>query len=110
MLKQGCSTNSGNWTVGLEAGAQYGYKLLFIMLMAGLGAAVLQTLSLRLGLATLTQLGRPQLRYPCVELSVRPVESFQVRSSRSCHGSSAKAYCGYEESPSPKDVKQVEAR
>lgn len=29
----------GNWATDLSAGAHYGYKLLFVVLMAGLGAA-----------------------------------------------------------------------
>ena len=29
----------GNWATDLSAGAHYGYKLLFIVLMAGLAAA-----------------------------------------------------------------------
>ena len=33
----------GNWSVDLQAGSQYGYRpLLFVVLLAGLGAVVLQ--------------------------------------------------------------------
>ncbi|KAG8746729.1 hypothetical protein FRC10_004033 [Ceratobasidium sp. 414] len=32
----------GNWSVDLQAGSQYGYKLLFVVLLAGLGAILLQ--------------------------------------------------------------------
>jgi metal iron transporter len=76
------SLRRGNWTVDLQAGSEFGYKLLFVILLAGLGAArkpcselrtrthrsqltlpyvpvtttrrqtVLQVLSLRLGIAT----------------------------------------------------------
>ncbi|ODN80690.1 hypothetical protein L202_02862 [Cryptococcus amylolentus CBS 6039] len=42
----------GNWATDLEAGADYGYKLLFVVLMAGLAAVVLQLLSVRLGTTT----------------------------------------------------------
>nr|XP_018264409.1 metal iron transporter [Kwoniella dejecticola CBS 10117]OBR86567.1 metal iron transporter [Kwoniella dejecticola CBS 10117] len=42
----------GNWATDLEAGATYGYKLLFIVLLAGLAAVVLQLLSVRLGAIT----------------------------------------------------------
>ncbi|WVQ78677.1 hypothetical protein IAT38_000764 [Cryptococcus sp. DSM 104549] len=42
----------GNWATDLEAGAKYGYKLLFVVLLAGLAAVVLQLLSVRLGAAT----------------------------------------------------------
>lgn len=36
------SWSSGNWGVDLQAGSQYGYKLLFVVLLAGLFAAFLQ--------------------------------------------------------------------
>ncbi|ORY29562.1 natural resistance-associated macrophage protein-domain-containing protein [Naematelia encephala] len=42
----------GNWATDLEAGANYGYKLLFIVLLAGIAAVVLQLLSVRLGATT----------------------------------------------------------
>ncbi|TCD71138.1 hypothetical protein EIP91_012086 [Steccherinum ochraceum] len=42
----------GNWGVDLQAGSQYGYKLLFVVLLAGLFAAFLQVLASRLGCVT----------------------------------------------------------
>ncbi|OCF34616.1 metal iron transporter [Kwoniella heveanensis BCC8398] len=42
----------GNWATDLEAGAKYGYKLLFVVFLAGLAAVVLQLLSVRLGATT----------------------------------------------------------
>ncbi|KAJ7269293.1 natural resistance-associated macrophage protein-domain-containing protein [Mycena haematopus] len=42
----------GNWGVDLQAGSQFGYRLLFIVLFAGLFAAVLQVLATRLGCVT----------------------------------------------------------
>ncbi|KAH8120595.1 Nramp-domain-containing protein [Phellopilus nigrolimitatus] len=42
----------GNWSTDLLAGSQFGYKLLFILLMSGLGAVVLQALSCKLGCVT----------------------------------------------------------
>ncbi|CAL1694687.1 unnamed protein product [Somion occarium] len=42
----------GNWGVDLQAGSQFGYKLLFIVLLAGLFAAFLQVLASRLGCVT----------------------------------------------------------
>ncbi|KAG1886046.1 smf Mn2+ and Fe2+ transporter [Suillus subluteus] len=42
----------GNWGVDLQAGSQYGYKLLFIVLLSGLFAAFLQVLACRLGVVT----------------------------------------------------------
>ncbi|KII93016.1 hypothetical protein PLICRDRAFT_49119 [Plicaturopsis crispa FD-325 SS-3] len=42
----------GNWGVDLQAGSQFGYKLLFVVLLAGLFAIVLQVLACRLGCVT----------------------------------------------------------
>ncbi|QRV90249.1 hypothetical protein RhiJN_18267 [Ceratobasidium sp. AG-Ba] len=42
----------GNWTVDLQAGSRYGCKFLFVVLLAGVGAVILQTMSARLGCAT----------------------------------------------------------
>ena len=36
---------SGNWGVDLQAGSDYGYKLLFVILLAGLFAVILQVFS-----------------------------------------------------------------
>ncbi|ORX36391.1 natural resistance-associated macrophage protein-domain-containing protein [Kockovaella imperatae] len=46
----------GNWATDLQAGADYGYKLLFIVLLAGLIAVVLQLLCVRLGAVTSSSL------------------------------------------------------
>ncbi|KAI6048028.1 smf Mn2+ and Fe2+ transporter [Pisolithus marmoratus] len=42
----------GSWGVDLQAGSQYGYSLLFCVLVAGLFAALLQVLATRLGVVT----------------------------------------------------------
>ncbi|KAG6331720.1 hypothetical protein ID866_7370 [Astraeus odoratus] len=42
----------GNWGVDLQAGSQFGYTLLFCVLLAGLFAAFLQVLATRLGVVT----------------------------------------------------------
>ncbi|WOO78921.1 Manganese transporter pdt1 [Vanrija pseudolonga] len=42
----------GNWATDLQAGAEYGYKLLFIVFVAGVAAVILQILSVRLGAVT----------------------------------------------------------
>lgn len=42
----------GNWGVDLQAGSQYGYRLLFVVLLAGLFAMYLQVLGSRLGCVT----------------------------------------------------------
>ncbi len=40
----------GNWATDLEGGARFGYKLLWVLVMANLMAILLQTLSARLGI------------------------------------------------------------
>jgi hypothetical protein len=35
-------SSSGNWGVDLQAGSEYGYRLLFVVLLAGIFAAFLQ--------------------------------------------------------------------
>ncbi|GMK54527.1 hypothetical protein CspeluHIS016_0111130 [Cutaneotrichosporon spelunceum] len=48
----------GNWATDLEAGARWGYKLLFIVFLAGLAAVCLQIMSVRLGAVTSKSLSR----------------------------------------------------
>lgn len=43
----------GNWGVDLQAGAEFGYKLLFVVLLADLMAVVLQVCLLSLSLRNL---------------------------------------------------------
>src|SRR5947209_20077943 len=40
----------GNWATDLAGGSQFGYKLLWVLLMSNLMALVLQNLSARLGI------------------------------------------------------------
>ncbi|KAJ3718364.1 natural resistance-associated macrophage protein-domain-containing protein [Lentinula raphanica] len=43
----------GNWSVDLQAGANFGYRpMLFVLLLSGLGAMLLQTLACKLGCVT----------------------------------------------------------
>ncbi|KAI8990667.1 natural resistance-associated macrophage protein [Trametes punicea] len=42
----------GNWGVDLQAGSEFGYKLLFVVLLAGIFAIVMQSLASRLGCVT----------------------------------------------------------
>jgi len=42
----------GNWATDIEAGSRFGYELLFVVICCSLAAMVLQTFSLRLGIAT----------------------------------------------------------
>ncbi|TAE59333.1 MAG: iron/manganese transporter, partial [Bacteroidetes bacterium] len=40
----------GNWATDLQGGAQFGYKLIWVLLMSNLMALVLQSFSARLGI------------------------------------------------------------
>ncbi|MET3430895.1 manganese transport protein [Herbaspirillum seropedicae] len=42
----------GNWATSIQAGAQFGYQLLFVVMLSSLAAIVLQCLCARLGIAT----------------------------------------------------------
>ncbi|KZT73250.1 smf Mn2+ and Fe2+ transporter [Daedalea quercina L-15889] len=42
----------GNWGVDLQAGSEFGYKLLFVVLLAGLIAVYMQCMASRLGVVT----------------------------------------------------------
>ncbi len=42
----------GNWATDLQGGAQFGYKLIWVLLMSNLMALLLQSLSARLGIVT----------------------------------------------------------
>ena len=48
----------GNWATDIAAGSQFGYALLWVVLLASLTAMLLQTLSLRLGLVAQKDLAR----------------------------------------------------
>jgi len=59
----------GNWATDIAAGSQFGYSLLFVVVLSSLAAIVLQCLSMRLGLVTgrdLAQLSRERYSKPVV--------------------------------------------
>jgi manganese transport protein len=59
----------GNWVTDIAGGAKYGHALLSVIAISNLLAIFLQTLSLRLGIATgrdLAQLCRDQFSQPFV--------------------------------------------
>jgi manganese transport protein len=58
----------GNWATDLAAGASYGYKLIWVILLSNMMAILLQALSARLGLVT----GR-DLAQACREHYPRPI-------------------------------------
>lgn len=65
----------GNWSVDLQAGSQYGYKLLSVVLLAGLGAILLQTMAARLGCVT----GRDLAQHCRLLLHSRPKHKLLFR-------------------------------
>ena len=58
----------GNWATDLQAGSRYGYTLLYVIMASNLMAILLQSLALKLGIAT----GR-DLAQACRESYSRPV-------------------------------------
>ena len=48
----------GNWATDIAAGSQFGYSLLFVVLLSSLAAIVLQVLALRLGIVARMDLAR----------------------------------------------------
>ncbi|PTH45345.1 divalent metal cation transporter [Staphylococcus capitis] len=57
----------GNWITSIQGGAQYGYTLLFVILISSLAAMLLQSMTVRLGIATgkdLAQMTRHFLSKP----------------------------------------------
>ncbi|KAJ3922376.1 natural resistance-associated macrophage protein-domain-containing protein [Lentinula edodes] len=61
----------GNWGVDLQAGSTYGYRLLFVVLVAGLIAVILQVLATRLGCVTgLGELTRCSLSFHSGHISL----------------------------------------
>jgi manganese transport protein len=61
----------GNWATDIAAGSQYGFALLWVVAASSLSAILLQTLSLRLGLASGKDLARA-----CRERYSAPVNRF----------------------------------
>ena len=61
----------GNWATDLAAGSRYGYALLFVVMMSNLMAILLQSLALKLGIAT-----ERDLAQLCREHYSRPVSLF----------------------------------
>lgn len=57
----------GNWITSMQGGAQFGYTLLFVILISSLSAMLLQSMTVRLGIATdkdLAQMTRHYLNKP----------------------------------------------
>ena len=61
----------GNWATDLAAGSRYGYALLFVVMVSNLMAILLQSLSLKLGIAT-----ERDLAQMCREEYSKPVSLF----------------------------------
>src|SRR5678810_1405492 len=60
----------GNWATDIEAGARFGYRLLWVLVMSNAMAVLLQTLSARLGIVS----GR-DLAQACRESYPKPVSA-----------------------------------
>src|SRR5580698_4414857 len=61
----------GNWATDLAGGSRYGYTLLFVIMVSNLMAILLQSLSLKLGIAT-----ERDLAQACRETYSRPTAIF----------------------------------
>lgn len=53
----------GNWITSMQGGAQFGYTLLFIILLSSVAAMLLQSMTVRLGIATGDDLAQATRRY-----------------------------------------------
>ena len=53
----------GNWITSMQGGAQFGYTLLYIILISSLSAMLLQSMTLRLGIATSHDLAQMTKHY-----------------------------------------------
>ena len=53
----------GNWITSMQGGAQFGYTLLFVILLSSVAAMLLQSMTVRLGMATGDDLAQATRRY-----------------------------------------------
>ncbi|WP_390895185.1 Nramp family divalent metal transporter [Staphylococcus pettenkoferi] len=53
----------GNWITSMQGGAQFGYTLLFVILLSSVAAMLLQSMTVRLGIATGDDLAQATRRY-----------------------------------------------
>lgn len=53
----------GNWITSMQGGAQFGYMLLFVILLSSLAAMLLQSMAVRLGIATNMDLAQATKHY-----------------------------------------------
>ena len=53
----------GNWITSMQGGAQFGYTLLFVILLSSVAAMLLQSMTVRLGVATGDDLAQATRRY-----------------------------------------------
>ncbi|KNC99702.1 metal ion (Mn2+/Fe2+) transporter (Nramp) family metal ion transporter [Spizellomyces punctatus DAOM BR117] len=60
----------GNWATDLAAGSQFGYRLLFIVLLSNLMAVLLQSLCIKLGIVTGRDLAQACRRYFPAKLNI----------------------------------------
>ncbi|RIP35656.1 divalent metal cation transporter [Staphylococcus gallinarum] len=60
----------GNWITSMQGGAQFGYILLFVILLSSLSAMLLQSMTVRLGIATGMDLAQATKHYLNKPMSV----------------------------------------
>jgi manganese transport protein len=72
---------SGNWATDIAGGSQFGYALLWVLLMSNIMALLLQSLSARLGIVTQRDLRKPQRNLFAI------YQLYIVFSCRNCHRS-----------------------
>lgn len=53
----------GNWITSMQGGAQFGYTLLFVILLSSVAAMLLQSMTVKLGIATGDDLAQATRRY-----------------------------------------------
>lgn len=53
----------GNWITSMQGGAQFGYILLFVILLSSLSAMLLQSMTIRLGISTGMDLAQATKHY-----------------------------------------------
>jgi metal iron transporter len=76
-------TDPGNWVTDLAAGSQFGYKLLFTVLLSGIFGIFLQVLAVRMGVVTGEDLARnTRLLFLPEERDGEEVEGLKHRKSR----------------------------
>jgi NRAMP (natural resistance-associated macrophage protein)-like metal ion transporter len=62
----------GNWATDIAGGSQFGYALLWVLLMSNIMALLLQSLSARLGIVTFMQAPEKPIRHLSIIYCILP--------------------------------------